>query len=513
MSPSSSALRERPPRSSKESAAERIKGIRPHTRAPKIPPPKSRPVFWFRKGVGPGWRFDGVPTNTPKGRLSLLTRGRRLLWSWWPWAMVSIWAIAERHWGWAIGAGLFALVAYLVAPSALPPRYGLDHQFSIDSDEFLGTITGTTGVPFLEGNAIDVLNNGDAFYPRMLEAVEGAQRSITIEAYIYWAGEVGLLFAGALAERAKAGIPVKILLDAIGSASIGRDILDTLADAGCQVAWYNPIHWYTLGRFNNRTHRKSLIVDGQIAFTGGAGIADQWLGNAQDADHWRDIQIRIEGPAVTPLQTGFAHNWQVTTGELLSGDIYYPTIDPGGPLRAQTLMSSPETGGSIVRTVYYLSMVCARKSIVIANSYFVPDPVALDTLIDAKRRGIDVRIMVAGIRNDNWIARHNSVRLYGRLLEAGIEILEYNHTMLHHKTMTVDGLWTTIGTTNFDNRSFAHNEESNVCVYDRGLARELERIFHEDARLCERVDIEDWKRRGVFDRIQEFIAAFMEEQA
>jgi cardiolipin synthase len=427
--------------------------------------------------------------------------------------MVSIWAIAERHWGWAIGAGLFALVAYLVAPSALPPRYGLDHQFSIDSDEFLGTITGVTGVPFLEGNAIEVLNNGDAFYPRMLEALEGAQRSVTVEAYIYWAGEVGLLFARALAERAKAGIPVKILLDAIGSASIGRDILDTLADGGCQVAWYNPIHWYTLGRFNNRTHRKSLIVDGQIAFTGGAGIADQWLGNAQDPDHWRDIQIRIEGPAVTPLQTGFAHNWQVTTGELLSGDTYYPTIDPRGPLRAQTLMSSPETGGSIVRTVYYLSIVCARKSILIANPYFVPDPVALDTLIDAKRRGIDVRIMMAGIRNDNWIARQNSVRLLGRLLEAGIEILEYNHTMLHHKTMVVDGLWSTIGTTNFDNRSFAHNEESNVCVIDRGLARELEGTFHEDARLCDRVGIEAWKRRGVLARIQEFIAAFMEEQA
>jgi cardiolipin synthase len=513
MSPSSSAQRESVTPSPHESAAERIRHIRTQDRRGKIPPPKSRPVFWFRKRVGPSWRFDGVPTDAPKGRLSLLTRARRLLWSWWPWALVTLWAIAEHRWGWAVGAGAFALIAYLVAPSALPPRYGLDHQFSIDSDEFLGTIAGVTGVPLLEGNAIELLNNGDAFYPRMLEAIEGARQSITIEAYIYWAGDVGLLFARSLAERARAGTPVKILLDAIGSASIGRDILDMLADGGCQVAWYNPIHWYTLGRFNNRTHRKSLIVDGQIAFTGGAGIADQWLGDAQDPDHWRDIQIRIEGPAVTPLQTGFAHNWQVTTGELLSGEIYYPAMQPRGSLRAQTLMSSPETGGSIVRTVYYLSIVCARKSILIANPYFVPDPVALDTLIEARRRGIDVRIMVSGIRNDNWLARHNSMRLLGRLLEAGIEILEYNQTMLHHKTMVVDGLWTTVGTTNFDNRSFAHNEESNVCVLDATLARGLQHIFDEDARVCDRVAFEAWKRRGVLARAQEFIAAFLEEQA
>jgi len=347
----------------------------------------------------------------------------------------------------------------------------------------------------------------------MLEAIEGARHSITIEAYIYWAGEIGLLFADALAERARAGLPVKILLDAIGSASIGRDILDTLRDSGCQVAWYNPIHWYTLGRFNNRTHRKSLIVDGTIAFTGGAGIADQWLGNAEDKDHWRDIQIRIEGPAVMPLQTGFAYNWQQTTGELVSGEIYFPHLEPCGRLRAQTLMSSPETGGSNVRTMYYLSIVCAQKSIWIANPYFVPDPVAIDTLIDAKQRGIDVRIMVSGIRNDNWLSRHNTVRLYGRLLAAGVEILEYNRTMLHHKTMVVDGVWVTVGTTNFDNRSFAHNEESNVCTFDRAIARQFEAIFEDDAETCERVKYAAWRRRGVLARAQEVLAAFFEEQA
>jgi cardiolipin synthase A/B len=445
--------------------------------------------------------------------LTFWTRARRLLWSWWPWAIVSIWAIGNARWGWAVGAGAMALVSYLIAPAAAPPRFGLDHAFSIDSPEFIGTVAGASGSPFLSGNRLELLNNGDAFYPPMLAAVKDARHSITIEAYIYWAGEIGAVFAEALAERAKAGCPVKILLDAIGSASIGPKILDLLEGGGCQVAWYNPIRWYTLGRFNNRTHRKSLIVDGEVAFTGGAGIADHWRGDARGPHEWRDMQIRLEGPAIVPLQTGFAHNWQQTTSELLSGDAYYPIIGSRGPTAVQTLLSSPETGSSAVRTMYYLSIVCARESIYIANPYFVPDPVAIETLIEAKQRGVDVRIMVSGIRNDNWLARHNSVRLFGRLLAAGIEIQEFNRTMLHHKTMVVDRRWVTIGTANFDNRSFAHNEESNVCVMDRALAEQLHAVFLADLSGCERVTSEAWSRRGAWARAQEFFAAFLQEQA
>jgi cardiolipin synthase len=445
--------------------------------------------------------------------LTFWTRARRLLWSWWPWAIVSAWAIGNGRWGWAIGAAVMAIVSYLIAPAAAPPRFGLDHEFPVDSPEFAATVAGASGGPFFEGNTLEILNNGDAFYPPMLAAIRGAEASITIEAYIYWAGDIGREFAEALAERAKSGRPVKILLDAIGSSTIGTQILDTLEAGGCHVAWYNPIRWYTLGRFNNRTHRKSLIVDGRIAFTGGAGIADHWRGNARGPDEWRDIQIRLEGPAVVPLQTGFAHNWQQTTGELISGERYYPDIDPAGPLAVQTLLSSPEIGASSVRTMYYLSIVCARRSIYIANPYFVPDPVAIETLIDAKRRGVDVRIMVSGIRNDNWLARHNSVRLFGRLLAAGIEIQEFNRTMLHQKTMVVDRQWVTIGTTNFDNRSFAHNEESNVCVFDRRLAQQLHDIFLDDLGGCERVTMDAWSRRGVWSRAQELVASFLQEQA
>jgi cardiolipin synthase len=224
------------------------------------------------------------------------------------------------------------------------------------------------------------------------------------------------------------------------------------------------------------------------------------------------MQIRLAGPAVVPLQTGFAHNWLQTTGELLSGEPYYPTLDASGRLAVQTLLSSPETGASNVRTMYYLSIVCARESIYIANPYFVPDPVAIETLIEARKRGVDVRVMVSGIRNDNWLARHNSVRLFGRLLAAGIEVQEFNRTMLHHKTMVVDRRWVTLGTANFDNRSFAHNEESNVCVFDSALAAQLHDIFLDDLAGCERLTHERWSRRGGWVRAQEFVASFLQEQ-
>ena len=423
-----------------------------------------------------------------------------------------MWALADDRFGLGVGLGMMAVFSYLIAPLETPPQFGLDHDLIVDSEEFLTTITGATGAPMVPGNRLDILNNGDEFFPAMLADIERAEFSITIEAYIYWAGEIGLTFARALADRAQQGVRVKILLDAVGSSDIGDEIVQQLEKSGCQIAWYNPIHWYTLGRLNQRTHRKSLIIDGRVGYTGGAGIADSWLGHAQDADHWRDIQIRLEGPAVTPLQTGFSQNWLETTRELISGPLYYPLPERAGDVSLLTIISTPVTGASTARILYYLSIAAARSSILIANPYFVPDPAALDTLIDAKERGVDVRIMVAGQRDGNWLSRNNAIRLYGRLLEAGVEILEYDITLLHHKTMVVDGIWSTIGTTNFDSRSFAHNEENNVCVYDREIARELTAIFEDDVKHCVRIELASWRRRGWFQKLQEFIAALLQEQ-
>ena len=471
----------------------------------------------WRRGIALDPRYQ-----EPKGQATLWTRTRRMLWSWWPWFVVAVATAYDNRWGWAFSTGAMAFVSYLVTPVETPPQYGLEHEFSVDSDEFLTTITGATGVPILPGNRIDVLSNGDEFYPVMLEEISRARASITIEAYIYWAGDIGRRFAAALAAKAREGIPVKILLDAVGSATIGSEILETLEKGGCQLAWYNRIHWYTIGHFNHRTHRKSLIIDGRVGFTGGAGIADVWLGHAQSPGHWRDTQIRIAGPAVTPLQTGFAQNWLKTTGELLSGATYYPEHEREGEspshgfgetgLPVQTVMSSPESGASSVRLMHCLPIVCARRSIYISNPYFIPDQAAIDTLVEARQRGVDVRIMVAGRYNDTWLARQNSRRLYGPLLRAGIQILEYNKTFMHQKTMVIDGLWVSIGTTNFDNRSFAHNEETSVCIRDVGLAAFMEQTFRSDMRACDRVDLETWQQRGLLTKSLEAVASLLEEQ-
>ena len=466
-----------------------------------------RLVRHWQKRLAPDFR-----KQHPKGPPAIGKRLRQLVWLWWAWAILSVVFVIADEWGWGVTAGLLAGISFLLMPSEQAPQFGLDHEFAIADPEFLPTMIGATGEMPIAGNQVLVLNNGDEFYPAMLEAIRHARHSVTIEAYIYWNGEIGKEVAAALAERSRAGVPVKILLDAVGSASIGEEILTLLEASRCQVAWYNPTRWYSIGRLNHRTHRKSLIIDGSIAFTGGAGIADHWRGDAQDEKHWRDIQVRLEGPAARPLQTGFAHNWLQATGELVSGERFYPSPAPAGELSAFAVMSSPEAGASSVRTMYYLSIVCARHSIFIANPYFVPDEVAIAALRDAKRRGVDVQIMVSGRHNDAWLARHNSVRLYGSLLREGIVVMEYNRTMLHQKTMVVDGLWGTVGTTNFDNRSFAHNEENNICVYDKAWARELEEIFRRDARICDRIDLDAWRRRGMVRKAQEFVAAFLEDQ-
>jgi cardiolipin synthase len=430
----------------------------------------------------------------------------------WIWVLLLNARADLKQWLLIFGSMLASYAFSVFRPGEEEPQYGLDHEFAIDSEEFLTSIAGATDMNFLPGNHIRILNNGDEFYPAMLEAIGRAERTITIEAYIYWAGKIGKQFALALAARARAGVQVKILLDAVGSGTISKEIVDTLKDGGCQLEWYHPVRWYEINRVNNRTHRKSLIIDGRVGFTGGAGIADHWLGDAEGPDHWRDIQVRIEGPAVTPLQSAFARNWLETTGELISGKDYYPRQETAGRLAVQSILSSPETGSSTVRIMYYLSIVCARKNVYIANPYFIPNDHAIDILLAAKQRGVDVKIMVSGKHNDNLIARYNITRLYGRLLEAGVEIYEYNRTMLHHKIMVCDGLWSTVGTTNFDDRSFAHNDENNICVYERDFAEEWERIFLDDLADCDQVKLQDWRRRGVVVKATELLMSLFKSQ-
>lgn len=448
----------------------------------------------------------------PKGIATLWTRIRRLIWSWWPWAILCVYFIDQRDWWWALGIGVWSGICSLSTPQEFPPQYGLDHGLGVGSQDFLDTVAGAAATPFLRGNTLKLLNNGDQFYPAMLRDIELAEHSITVEAYIYWAGEVGMTFAKALAAAAQRGIKVKLLLDAIGSQSIGNEILKILEGGGCHIAWYNPVRLTSLRRINNRTHRKSLILDGRVGYTGGAGIADHWTGDAHDAEHWRDLQIRIEGPAVRPLQSGFAHNWLECTGELVTGPDFYPELTPVGPLSLQTIMSSPETGASAARVMYFLAISAAKQTIDIANPYFVPDHVSIDLFRDAVKRGVRVRVMVAGSSNDTMVTRLNSLRLYGALLKAGVRVYEYNRTMMHHKIMVVDGLWSTVGTTNFDNRSFSHNEENNVCLCDQPFAAELSATYERDIAVCEEVTLEAWTRRPLPLKTAEALASFVQDQ-
>jgi cardiolipin synthase len=446
------------------------------------------------------------------GRVELTDRVRQTLRAWWLWLGFALLLYAENYWLAALIPGAVSFILYHVSTESHPAAYPLEPGLEIDSPAFRTAMSGTTGMPFVPGNRVVIYNNGDEFFPAMLEAVESAKRSVTMEQYIYWDGAVGRRFAEAFAQKARQGVPVKLLLDAIGSSTLGREIFRILEAGGCQLAWYRPIHWYTLSRGVRRDHRKSIIVDGRLAFTGGAGLADHWLGTAANEKEWRDIQISVEGPAAQSLQTGFAQNWLAATGEIVTGPAFFPDDPEKGEVEVQTILSSPVSGAGAVGTMYLIALQSAKRFIYIANPYFIPDSRLIELFAHISRRGITVKLMLAGEHNDTWWARQNSVRKYGQLLEAGVEIYEFQPTMLHQKTMVVDGLWATVGTANFDNRSFALNEESNVCFHDPALVDQLCAAFLADLTRCRAIRLSDWKRRGIWQKAKEQWASLVEDQ-
>jgi cardiolipin synthase len=394
----------------------------------------------------------------------------------------------------------------------LPMRYHMKHQFGVRDLAFLQTMHALTGAPMSKGNRVTILKNGIEIFPAMLLAIRNARKTINLEFYIYWDGEIGRKFAEALAERARAGVEVKVILDAVGSAQMSRSLIDFLLRNGVDVEWYHPIRWYTLSRVNHRTHRKLLIVDGRIGFSGGVGIADDWLGDADARNHWRDTVARVEGPVVTQMQFAFMDNWVKSRGELLTGLDYFPSNDAAGPHLTQVLKSSPAEGSSTVKLLYIISIVSAVKSIYISNAYFVPDKDTSRALEGAVRRGVDVRVIVPGEFNDVPIVRQASRWHYEQMLRRGIRIFEYLPTMMHAKTMVVDGAWTTIGSSNFDERSFRLNDEVNVNVFDDGIAAQMESMFVDDLARSEEVTLRKWFRRGIMDKAKEKLAGVFKPQ-
>ena len=384
--------------------------------------------------------------------------------------------------------------------------------YTVGDPQFPRSMGSLLGPALLPGNRVTALQNGDEIFPAMLDAIRAARQTITFETFIYWSGDIGRAFAETLSERAQSGVKVHVLIDWVGSTKMDEGYLEMMEEAGVEVRRYHPPRWYTLSRINNRTHRKLLVVDGLVGFTGGVGIADDWLGHAQDPEHWRDSHYRLDGPAVAQMQAAFLDNWIKTTGEVLHGPDYFPETDTAGESIAQVFRSSADEGAESVRLMYLLSIAAAERQVDIANAYFVPDDLSLDTLVAALRRGVRVRILVPGKYTDKTLVRRASRSRWGRVLEAGAEIYEYEPTMLHCKIMIVDSVWTSVGSTNFDTRSFRLNAEANLNLLDAEFATAQTGVFEDDLQRARRITYEDWRKRPLSEKLIENLAELLRSQ-
>jgi cardiolipin synthase A/B len=413
----------------------------------------------------------------------------------------------------AVAATAVAVVVALnLAPGRRAVAYALEHEYAVGDSQFARTMGSLLGPAILPGNRVTPLINGVEIFPAMLAAIRDARQTINFETYIYWSGDIGRQFADALSERARAGVKVHLTVDWVGAGRMDEALIEEMVLAGVVVVKYHPPRWYTLGRLNNRTHRKLLIVDGSIGFTGGVGIADNWQGNAEDPDHWRDSHFRIEGPAVAQMQAAFMDNWIETRAGVLDGPAYFPDLDPVGEHLAQVFQSSSGGGSESVRLMYLLSIAAAAHSIRVANAYFVPDSLSVAMLLAARRRGVRVEIVVPGRHIDAGVVRQASRSRWGPLLEAGVEIYEYLPTMYHTKVMIVDDAWVSVGSTNFDSRSFRLNDEANLNVLNAEFASGQIREFEQDKARSRRVTYEAWRARPWHERAREWLAGLFRAQ-
>lgn len=404
----------------------------------------------------------------------------------------------------ALIASIATLVAGLLALNFMPNEKQIDtqltRQYDTNDPQFRRSLGVLLGPPLVEGNKVEVLLNGDQIFPAMLKAIREAQRTITFETYIYWSGTIGREFTEALSERARAGVKVHVLLDWVGSMKIGDAEMDQMRRAGVELHRYHKPVWWKLARLNNRTHRKLLVVDGRIGFTGGVGIADKWRGHGQDENHWRDTHFRVEGPVVGQMQAVFNDNWTKATGTVLDGDAYFPALQHEGDSAAQMFSSSITGGSESMHLMYLMAITAARHTIHLSNSYFVPDELAVRALVAAARRGVDVRIITPGKIIDSDVVRAASRERWGELLKAGIKIAEYQPTMYHVKALVVDSLLVSVGSTNFDNRSFSLNDEANLNVLDPVFAKEQEAVFEQDWLRAKPVSLQQWENRPLHDK-------------
>ena len=405
--------------------------------------------------------------------------------------------------------GCLAVINLMPEPQEL--REPLKHHLA-SSDRQLKTSMGALfGSNYVPGNRVDTLVNGGRIFPAMLGAIREARQTITFETYIYWRGAIAREFAEALSAKAREGLSVKVLLDWVGSKPMDLELIQLMKDAGVEVVRFRPLTWYTLDRLNNRTHRTLLVVDGRIGFTGGVGIADEWNGDARSPNEWRDTHYRVEGPAAAEFQAAFAEHWIEATGELLMGDRFFPEIRPVGEHAAQVVMSSTHQR-NVMHLMLMTALASAQKSIRIATPYFVPDELTRRQLLEARARGVEIQIIVPGPQIDARVVRKASRHLWGELLQAGIRISEYQPTFFHCKLVIVDDVWTSVGSTNIDDRALRLNDEANINLFDQAFARDQIAVFDTDAAASKPYSFADWQNRSASDKLTDWLSSLARSQ-
>ncbi|WP_275096833.1 phospholipase D-like domain-containing protein [Sedimenticola hydrogenitrophicus] len=377
----------------------------------------------------------------------------------------------------------------------------VEHRYAVSDPEFRREMSVLLGPAIVRGNQVTALQNGNEIFPAMLQAIRSAQTSITFETFIYWSGEIGEEFSQALSERARAGVPVSVIIDWVGSTRMEQSLLDSMQAAGVKLHRYRPLRWYNLGRMNNRTHRKLLVVDGRIGFTGGVGIADQWTGDGSDPEHWRDTHYRVEGPVVAEFQAAFNDNWIKTTGQVLNGPSYFPRLQKEGDMDAHVFVASPSGGSESMHLMYLLAIAAAETTIDLAASYFVPDRLLIKALIAARGRDVRVRILLPGPHTDSLTSKAD----WGELLHAGAEIHLYQPTMLHTKLLVIDAEFVSVGSTNFDMRSIRLNDEASLNVYSSDFATRMTAVFEADLLAAESYSLARWESRPLREKLSEKI--------
>lgn len=396
-------------------------------------------------------------------------------------------------------AGVVVACARTPIPITLP-------RVSVENASFAPTLEAYTAAPVRSGNRVDVLLNGEEIFPAQLAAIRSARTTFTYAQYLFETGPPAKALVRAMSERCRAGVRGHVLVDGIGSQRMPAEYRATLERAGCEVAIFHPVDLPTIGELDHRNHRRILVVDGRVGFTGSSGASSKWMGNGRREGYWRQTDVRIEGHAVTDLQAAFAEDWLEATGHALGGPGYFPREEARGQVPVQVVRSSPGRGSLAMYTMFLFAISSARRTITITNPYFVPDQRIMEALVEARRRGVRIVLLLPG-PIDHGLVEDASRAGFGRLLDAGVEIYEYQAGLLHAKTVSIDGVWSTVGSANLDNRSLALNEEITLVVYDQQIAGRLDDIFAADVRHARRVDPERWHARSLWQRFREVLSA------